>query len=71
MDEAIRVAMRVMEERVTLVERMALDARQTGRAAVAELYDARAVEYRRYATTLRDAAVSSLRLSRAPRETDI
>ena len=69
-DEAIRVAMRVMEERVTLVERMALDARQTGRAAVAELYEARAEEYRRYAATLREAAVSSLRFARAPREKD-
>jgi two-component system chemotaxis response regulator CheB len=70
-DEAIRVAMRVMEERVTLVERMAVDARQAGRSAVAELYEARAEEYRRYATTLRDAAVSSLRLGRAPRTQDI
>lgn len=67
-DEAVRVAMRVMEERVTLVERMALDARQTGRTAVAELYEARAVEYRGYATTLRDAAVGSLRVGGEPRE---
>lgn len=70
-DEAIRVAMRVMEERVTLVERMALDARQSGRVAVAELYEARAVEYRRYAATLRDAAVASLRAGTARREQDI
>lgn len=70
-DEAVRVAMRVMEERVTLVERMALDARQTGRSAVAELYEARAAEYRRYAGTLREAAVTSLRLGRASREQDI
>lgn len=61
-DEAIRVAMRIMEERVTLVERMARDARETKREAVAELYEARAEEYRRYATTLRDAAISSLRM---------
>jgi len=61
-DEAIRVAMRIMEERVTLVERMARDARDTGRAAVAELYETRAEEYRRYASALRDAAVSSLRM---------
>lgn len=64
-DEAIRVAMRVMEERVTLVERMARDAREAGRAAVAELYDERAVEYRRYASTLREAAITSLRSSSA------
>jgi two-component system chemotaxis response regulator CheB len=70
-DEAIRIAMRVMEERVTLVERMARDARETGRAAVAELYEARAVEYRRYAATLRDAAVTSLRLGRSPRHQEI
>ena len=70
-DEAIRVAMRVMEERVTLVERMALDAHQTGRTAVAELYESRAEEYRRYADTLREAAVSSLRFGRATREQDI
>jgi len=66
-NEAIRVAMRIMEERVTLVERMARDARETGRTAVAELYEARAVEYRRYATTLRDAAVTSLRMGSARR----
>ena len=48
---------------MTLVERMARDARETGRGAVAELYESRAEEYRRYATTLRDAAVSSLSLS--------
>ena len=70
-DEAIRVAMRVMEERVTLAERMALDARQTGRHAVAELYDERAKEYRRYASTLREAAVTAIRSGRAPREQDI
>jgi len=70
-DEAVRVAMRVMEERVTLVERMARDARETGRTAVAELYEARAEEYRRYAETLRDAAILTLRMGRAPREQDI
>ena len=70
-DEAVRIAMRVMEERVTLVERMAADARETGRLTVAELYDARAEEYRRYANTLREAAVSSLPPGRAPREQDI
>jgi two-component system, chemotaxis family, protein-glutamate methylesterase/glutaminase len=59
-DQAVRVAMRIMEERVTLVERMADDARQGGRGAVADLYDARAAEYRQYAETLRQAAISSL-----------
>jgi two-component system chemotaxis response regulator CheB len=63
-EEAIRVALRVMEERLELVERMARDARHTGRNAVAELYERRALEYQRYATTLREAAVLSLRMSR-------
>jgi two-component system chemotaxis response regulator CheB len=60
-EEAMRIALRMMEERVTLVTRMAADARQTGRTAVAELYEARAEEYARYATILREAAIASLR----------
>ncbi|WP_037080643.1 chemotaxis protein CheB [Rhizobium sp. CCGE 510] len=71
LDGAIRIAMRVMEERVTLVERMARDARDTGRNAVAELYEARAIEYRQYSATLRDAALTSLRLGRASRFQDV
>lgn len=70
-DEAIRIALRVMEERVELVERMARDARATGRRAVAELYDQRATEYRRYAATLREAAVLSLRVGLEAREEPI
>ena len=70
-DHAIRIAMRMMEERVTLVERMVIDARETGRNAVAELYEARAEEYRRYAKTLRDAAETSLRFGRAPRAQEV
>ena len=60
-DQALRIALRVMEERVTLVTRMAEDARRTGRSSVAELYESRAEEYAGYATVLRDAAVASLR----------
>lgn len=63
-EEAIRIALRVMEERLELVDRMARDARATGRLAVAELYEQRAVEYRRYAATLRGAAILSLRMQR-------
>jgi two-component system chemotaxis response regulator CheB len=62
-DEALRIAMRVMEERAELVQRMARDARATGRSAVAELYDGRAKEYQEYARTLRDAALLSRRAS--------
>jgi two-component system chemotaxis response regulator CheB len=63
-DEAVRVALRIMEERLALVIRMARDARETGRTAVAELYEGRAEEYRRYAETLRRAAALSLRQER-------
>jgi two-component system chemotaxis response regulator CheB len=57
--QAVRVALRIMEERVTLVSRMAKDARASGRTAVAELYDARAEEYAGYAEVLRAAAVGA------------
>lgn len=68
-DEAIRIALRVMEERVVLVERMASDARNTGRTSVADLYERRAAEYGRHATTLREAAILSLKMSRERRKT--
>lgn len=64
-EEAVRIAMRIMEERVELVSRMGRDARATGRRAVAELYEERAREYARYAATLREAAVLSSRMSRS------
>lgn len=67
-DEAIRVALRVMEERVELVDRMARDARNTGRTAIAELYERRATEYGGYAATLRQAAILSLRTAREAHE---
>lgn len=60
-DAAMRIALRIMEERVTLVTRMAEDARSTGRNAVAELYETRAAEYTQYASILREAAAASLR----------
>jgi two-component system chemotaxis response regulator CheB len=58
-DEAVFVALRVMEERLSLVSRMAREARDQGRSALAELYEARAEEYGRYAATLREAAARS------------
>lgn len=58
-DEALRVALRIIEERAELVHRMAEDGRQSGRRAVAEMYDARAQEYRDYADTIRSAVLSS------------
>jgi two-component system chemotaxis response regulator CheB len=61
-DDAMRIALRIMEERVTLVTRMADDARKTGRKAVAELYEARAEEYGHYAMVLRQAALAAVRV---------
>jgi len=58
--EALGLAMRMMEERVELVSRMARDARDSGRSAVAQLYEARAAEYAGHAATLRRAATLNL-----------
>lgn len=59
-DEALRVALRIVEERAELVRRMAEDGRQAGRMAVSEMYEAREAEYRRYADTIRQAILHSL-----------
>jgi len=59
-DEAMRVALRIIEERAELVHRMAEEGRQSGRRAVAEMYDSRAAEYRGYAENLRKAVLRTL-----------
>ena len=59
-DEALRVALRIIEERAELVSRMAEDGRRSGRKAVAEMYDERTLEYRQYADTLRQAVLQSM-----------
>jgi two-component system chemotaxis response regulator CheB len=58
-DEALRVALRIIEERAELVRRMAEDGRQSGRRAVAEMYDDRAKEYSDYADTIRQVVLES------------
>lgn len=60
-EQALRVALRVMEERSELVRRMAADARRQGRSAVAELYEEREREYASHAETLRKAVLIGLR----------
>jgi two-component system, chemotaxis family, protein-glutamate methylesterase/glutaminase len=57
-DEAMRVALRIIEERAVLMKKMAQDARQSGRSAVAPDYERRGHEYRSYAETLRKALLS-------------
>jgi two-component system, chemotaxis family, protein-glutamate methylesterase/glutaminase len=59
-DEALRVALRIIEERAELVHRMAEDGRQSGRLAVAQMYQARAAEYREYADLIRRVVLQSL-----------
>ncbi len=59
-DKALRVALRVIDERADLVGRMARDARESGRPAVAEMYEERGIEYRGYADTIRKAVSLNL-----------
>lgn len=54
-DEAVRVALRIMEERSVLTRKMADDARRSGRPAAAEVYENRLAESRAHAATLRRA----------------
>lgn len=59
-DEAMRVAFRLMGERTELVSRLAGENRDAGRHAIADAYDVRAKEYRRYTDVLRDAVMASM-----------
>ena len=54
-DEAIRLALRVVEERVTLTEAMRDDAHRAGRRAAASSYDERLAESRAHADVLQQA----------------
>ena len=60
-DEAVRVALRIIEERSELLSRMCRDAAQVGRKSAAETYAERAEEYRGYADILRKAAMEQMR----------
>jgi two-component system, chemotaxis family, protein-glutamate methylesterase/glutaminase len=54
-DEAMRVALRIMEERVVLTEKMAGDARRSGRDAAAASYEQRVGDCQTHIDTLRKA----------------
>jgi two-component system chemotaxis response regulator CheB len=58
-DEALQVALRIVEERAELVSRMADEGRASGRVAVAQMYAARADEYRRHAQVIRRTLLES------------
>jgi two-component system, chemotaxis family, protein-glutamate methylesterase/glutaminase len=60
-DEAVRVALRIIEERAELLTRMCRDAARVGRKRLAETYAERAEEYRGYADILRKAAIERIR----------
>ena len=54
-DEAMRVALRIIEERASLTERMAEDARKAGMRYSEHSYETKAEESRRHIEVLRDA----------------
>jgi two-component system, chemotaxis family, protein-glutamate methylesterase/glutaminase len=56
-DEALRIALRIIEERADLVRRMARDSRRSRRPAVAQAYEVRAAEYTKYAHTIREVMI--------------
>ncbi|HSI03177.1 MAG TPA: chemotaxis protein CheB [Myxococcota bacterium] len=58
-DEALRVALRIVEERAVLSEKMAAQARRNGHASSAQGYDERSKEHRLHAEVLRKAALAS------------
>lgn len=60
LDEAVRIALRIVEERAHLAERMARQAKQSGRHYAAEDSIRKAAEFRQYANILRSAALDGL-----------
>jgi two-component system chemotaxis response regulator CheB len=49
--------LRVIGERVVLMEKMTLEAHQAGRTAAAATFESRAEEYQRHASVLMEAAL--------------
>jgi two-component system, chemotaxis family, protein-glutamate methylesterase/glutaminase len=58
-DEAIRTALRIIEERVVLLEKMAREASRAGQIYSAQVYEKRSADLRMRATTLRKAALDN------------
>jgi two-component system, chemotaxis family, protein-glutamate methylesterase/glutaminase len=61
-EEALRVALRIIQERTELVARLAREARAANRPQTASLHQARADDYRKYCETLRSALISTFDL---------
>lgn len=64
-DEAIRIALRVIGERAVLMEKLAFDALQAGRTVAASTFQERAKEYRQSTVVLMDAALNGQRLGKS------
>ncbi|MBF5080055.1 chemotaxis protein CheB (plasmid) [Paracoccus marcusii] len=58
LDEAVRVALRIVEERATLLERMDADALKAGRSHLSGSFSKKVAELRQYAEVLRSAALN-------------
>ncbi|MGX5832321.1 chemotaxis protein CheB [Mesorhizobium sp. 43Arga] len=56
-DEALRIALRVIGERALLMDKMALDAVRAGRTAIAGTFEERAQEYKQASAVLRGAVL--------------
>ncbi|WP_315925618.1 chemotaxis protein CheB [Mesorhizobium sp. SP-1A] len=59
-DEAMRIALRIIEERAALVTRMGKDAAAVGRIGIAEMYEKRAAEYRAHAEIIRSTVLDRI-----------
>lgn len=66
-DVAMRVALRILEERVSLVGRMAKEATQANRLGMAQMHEERAGEYRKHVDILRAAILQGME-DQAPHE---
>lgn len=58
-DEAIRTALRIIEERMALLEKMAVEAAQAGRTGMVQEFEKRANEFSARIATLKKAAVEA------------
>jgi two-component system chemotaxis response regulator CheB len=58
-DEAIRTALRIIEERVVLLNKMAAEASQAGRTLTAQHYEERSADLRAHAAPLRKAIIGA------------
>ena len=58
-DEALRVALRIIEERATLMDKMAADGRANGRHRSAVILETRSKEFRHYAEVIRKGLIDS------------